>query len=625
MVKTGKLLFGTIVILLGLTCNALAVTWTNAEPNGNEWEKPGNWNTGLPTFSDYVLIEGGVTGPFVVDDAVINNLDIGLNTAGASLSVNFAGFHVTNKIQIGINVGSSGVYKIYADGSSPDGWHTTDCAILEVGVNGSGTLINLGGTIKVWSQWFNVAANAGSGHVQLDGGTILCEELHIGSEGSIDIAGGTLRITGNHTSQIASLISSGQLTAYSGKGTVHYDYNTTNPGETTITATACVRPVGDINRDCVVSFNDIVAITGSWLADTRGPQFPLGLTVNAAGILQKDGVAYEGHGVNFMDAFYRTFMNGDNTSYDAMFEYLADHNIPFARMVGCGWWASENELYLTDKEEYFRRFDAVVASAEFHNVGLIPTLFNTHWAVPDLVGESCNQWGNPDSQTIAYMRNYVRDVVTRYRDSHAIWGWEFSGEWNLWADLQYPYNYPPISPGLGTPETRSSDDDLSHETMVYAISEFAKEVRKYDPHRMISSGHASPRPEAWHLWKYGTWVMDTAEQHAEIIALQNPDPVDVISVHYYPLIEVYNIGSFKSITDDLNKPLYLGEYGATEDTNKTSQQVQQEFNDVFDELENEGVPLSALWVFDYDPQEGTWNVSPTNSRSYQLDAVSQAN
>jgi len=617
-----------IVFSLCLAGSALAalVTWTNADPTGNEWQKPGNWDTGVPTSSNDILIEGGITGAFIFNgaDAQVNNLDIGVDAAGAGLSINTAAFHATNNIKIGVNTAGSGSITIYPDSSSLDTWITMQCWILEVGVNGSGTLTNLGGTVKVWSEWFNVAAWAGTGHVQLDGGTILSEGLHMGAGGSIDIAGGTLIINDNYTNQIAGWISSGQLTAYNGKGTVHYDYDITNSGATTITATACARPVGDLNRDCVVNLSDIAVVAGNWLADTRGLQFPLGLIVNANGILQKDGIAYQGHGVNFMDAFYRTFQNGDDTSYYQMFEYLIEHNIPFVRMMGCGWWATENELYLLDKEEYFRRFDAVVASAEFHNVGLILTLFNTHWAVPDLLGETCNQWGNPDSQTVAYMRSYVRDVVTRYADSYAIWGWEFAGEWNLWADLQYPYNYPPISPGLGTPETRSSLDDLSHETMVYAMSEFAKEVRKYDPHRMISSGHGSPRPEAWHLWKYGTWQLDTPEQHAEIIELQNPDPVDVISVHYYPLVETYSINYFKSVADNLNKPLYVGEYGATEDPNKTSQQVQQEFDDVFDELENEGVSLSALWVFDFDPQEGTWNVSPTNSRSYQLDAVSQA-
>ena len=54
--------------------------------------------------------------------------------------------------------------------------------------------------------------------------------------------------------------------------------------------------------------------------------------------------------------------------------------------------------------------------------------------VPDLVGESCNQWGNPESKTRQFMRTYVREVVSRYVNSPAIWGWEFGSEYNLSLD-----------------------------------------------------------------------------------------------------------------------------------------------------------------------------------------------
>jgi len=60
------------------------------------------------------------------------------------------------------------------------------------------------------------------------------------------------------------------LTGYGGKGTVLYDYDITNSGATTITATACARPVGDLNRDCVVDFLDFAIAASNWLVDTCG-------------------------------------------------------------------------------------------------------------------------------------------------------------------------------------------------------------------------------------------------------------------------------------------------------------------------------------------------------------------
>ena len=54
--------------------------------------------------------------------------------------------------------------------------------------------------------------------------------------------------------------------------------------------------------------------------------------------------------------------------------------------------------------------------------------------MPDLVGEPRNQWGNPQSKTRQFMRTYIREVVSRYVNSPAIWGWEFGNEYNLSLD-----------------------------------------------------------------------------------------------------------------------------------------------------------------------------------------------
>ncbi len=172
-------------------------------------------------------------------------------------------------------------------------------------------------------------------------------------------------------------------------------------------------------------------------------QPPLGLS-SRDGMLLKDGVPYRGIGVNYFDAFARTLREPNDTSYDEGFRVLAQHGIPFARFMCTGYWPAEMKLYRQDKARYFKLLDGVVRSAEKHRVGLIPSLFWYMPMVPDLVGEPCDQWSNPQSKTHEFMRTYVREVVTRYRNSPAIWGWEFGNEYNLDADL---HGFPGIRQG----------------------------------------------------------------------------------------------------------------------------------------------------------------------------------
>ena len=191
-----------------------------------------------------------------------------------------------------------------------------------------------------------------------------------------------------------------------------------------------------------------------------------GLTVDADGALLRNGVPYGGFGVNYFSAFSRVLLDPDDTSYEEGFKELASYEIPFARVMFTGFWPSNMELYMEDKPAYFQRMDAVVKSAEENGIGLIPSLFWYDGMVPDLVAEPRDQWGNPESKTHAFMRNYINEVVTRYKDSPAIWGWELGNEYNLGADLPNAAEHrPKIVPHLGTLTSRSERDDLTHEML----------------------------------------------------------------------------------------------------------------------------------------------------------------
>jgi len=338
------------------------------------------------------------------------------------------------------------------------------------------------------------------------------------------------------------------------------------------------------------------------------------------GVLLRNGTPYCGIGVNYFDAFSRTLQDHNDASYDAGFRTLAVHGIPFARLMCTGFWPAEMKLYLEDKAKYFELLDGVIRSAEKHGVGLIPSLFWYMPAVPDLVGEPCDQWGNPDSRTHELMRTYTREVVTRYLDSPAVLAWEFGNEYNLGADLPNAKQHlPPIVPQLGTPSSRSDRDILTHEMVRTAFREFAREVRKHDRTRMIVTGNSIPRPSAWHQMHEGTWAKDSPEQFAEMLLADNPDPVDTISVHVYE-DAAGHLAEALQAAKRAGKPLFVGEFGVLGEGAETTEQ----FQTLLRVIEDAQVPLAALWVFDYKGQS-QWNVRADNNRSYQLKAIAEAN
>ena len=336
------------------------------------------------------------------------------------------------------------------------------------------------------------------------------------------------------------------------------------------------------------------------------------------------GELFRGIGVNYYDAFARTLGQTARTNYDAGFRELAARKIPFARFSAGGYWPNEWGLYRTNRSEYFARLDGVVQSAERHGVGLIPSCFWQLSTLPDLVGEPCNRWGETNSRTIAFMREYTRELVTRYGKSPAIWGWEFGNEYNLPADLPNAAQHrPPIVPNLGTPAQRTADDELTHAAIRVAFREFALEVRKHDPQRIVISGNAFPRVSAWHQAKEKSWKRDTREQFAEVLSADNPLPMNTLSVRGYDVeSDIGRLPQAMDVARSLKKPLFVGEFGVP---GASTEETKAKFTAILSAIETNRVPISALWVYDFDGQAKDWNVNTTNDRSWQLDAIQQAN
>jgi len=341
---------------------------------------------------------------------------------------------------------------------------------------------------------------------------------------------------------------------------------------------------------------------------------PITLGPNAT--ILKDGKSLHAIGVNFFDCFLRLLKNPDDLSCESGFKTLSDYHIPFVRFCATGFWPSDMRLFQTNRAEYFRRLDLVVRSAEKYNIGLVPSLFWNFSCVPDLVGEPMDQWGNPGSKTLNWMREYVRAVVTRYRNSRAIWAWEFGNEFNLAASLPNAKEHRPwIHTTLGTPSSRSNRDDLTFSMVRIATGEFAKAVRIYDSRRLIVSGDSSPRLSAWHNEHENGWVKDTKEQFQDIIEKGNPDPITGISMHVYE-DDDQRLEWAVEVSKRMNKPLFVGEFGAE----GTSPEQSAKFHRLLKAIIDYQIPLAAVWVFDLSSQPD-YTILPGTPRSYQLEEI----
>lgn len=348
-----------------------------------------------------------------------------------------------------------------------------------------------------------------------------------------------------------------------------------------------------------------------------------GLTVDVEGRLRLEGKPWRGLGVNYFDAFARLLREGKFEDVEAGFQKLATDRIPFVRFSACGFWPVDWHLYQTDRDEYFGRMDQVVKCAEKQEIGLIPSLFWHQPTVSDLVDEPVTEWGNPESLTIGFMRTYTREMVLRYRDSKSVWAWEFGNEFNLAADLPNAADHrAPIHPGLGTAATRSARDDLRHTDMRSALTEFAREVRRHDPHRLILSGNAFPRPSAWHQMNSKSWEKDSPEQWISMLAADNPAPIPTFSGRLYAPSDREILPTAMAQSTQDRKPLIIGEFGVPGEFNEDSK---KEFAALLQALDQNHVPMAALWVYDFEGQAKTWNVTSSNARAEQLRLVSGMN
>jgi len=231
----------SFVLVLSLVGDVAAdwVEWTDASGDHN-WFTAGNWSSGtLPTSTDNAIINM-LPGPTIANEgAVTNELPVGRFGGPGALTVDGGTLTASDWFQLG--TGSSD-----SDGTLNMNSGTITAPVFIVAYAGSGILNMNGGTITV--TWpFRIAVNAtATGHVNLYGGIITCNNFEMrkeaGSVGTMDVTAGTLIINDDKLSLVQGYIDNGWITGYDGQGTLHLDYDVTNKSKTTLKAAHNLRP-----------------------------------------------------------------------------------------------------------------------------------------------------------------------------------------------------------------------------------------------------------------------------------------------------------------------------------------------------------------------------------------------
>ncbi len=309
----------------------------------------------------------------------------------------------------------------------------------------------------------------------------------------------------------------------------------------------------------------------------------LGLTLGENGKLLLDGEPVYAYGVNLFDVFVNKRILNPSFDIETPFRSLHDSGIKVVRTCMGPFYENTFARYYYSPEEYFEALDAVVAAAEKYEVGIFASVSWCINVLPDWTGEHMHEaLSNREGKTIALAKKYYTDVVKRYKDSPAIWAWEFGNEYNLGADLKSMANV--VGTFLPWIERSEADYYTSYDVQVF-YEEVGKAIREVDPYRLIVGGDAelSSRPAA--LRKNDSWSpADTLEDIVDSTKLYAPDPLGGVSSHFYHSNRFGNelpdystdeadktydkwVGWGIEAARSLGKGYYVGEYGPGEALN----------------------------------------------------------
>jgi len=293
------------------------------------------------------------------------------------------------------------------------------------------------------------------------------------------------------------------------------------------------------------------------------------------------------------------------------------------------------KTFYEDSKRWWSAFEQMLDDCDQRGVRLVLLLNHHSQLFPDLGHESRQDFfRNRDSVSRQLHDNYIREVVSRFRNRKTLYFWEIANELNLGENLAFHdpegLKHRDHLVGMETlmnyPIVRSASNHYTTQDTVNYMRETAELIRTLDQKHLIGSGHSTPRPAAMHLWRAqqthgrGDWTQDSLEENIEYIRLIHPDPVDLISIHYYEdaqklfggeLGNLENIATLMAISREIGKPLYLGEIG-TPSREYASEESLAWLSKALEMIRKEAVPLTLFWTWNDPGRDLFLNVGQTD-------------
>jgi hypothetical protein len=303
----------------------------------------------------------------------------------------------------------------------------------------------------------------------------------------------------------------------------------------------------------------------------------------------------------------------------------AENKVAFIRFFAG---AGKPDPDAVDSEEYWGQMGEVFDLCRQHNIKLVPVLGVLGAAQP---GESKRALLDPESESYRFIHAYANEFVSRYKDDPTVLMWELSNEIFHFADLN-----------LGTIKLRSGrttfEDSLTTDMLLDLCKEMTEYIKSIDPNHPVTTGDAGPRDCSMSLRKSFpemVWEVDTLRQHLSSLLLQQAEPLDVFSLHANggSFTSETKVGSLSSLeflrcriraAHSTLTPVYIGEFS----------QGQPHFKDdpearwacvAIDMIEEEGVALTAIWVWHFRWQNKNWNIKHSNTQPVLMKRVAEFN